>query len=177
MKTKHPTLGKKKLTRMYFLRPLKSEIDPDSPTPLEKIGYHKFKNTKWTFFGLSKTENRYTNVKGKKRIAYLLNPGSSTPIVTATKYILPLRLRTTHAFHPRVQELIDFKLRLALMASPKTPTLKEKLFKAQKGMCGLCNRPIEFECLHFNTVDIHHINPIKKGGDKLKLSNLTITHS
>jgi RNA-directed DNA polymerase len=46
MRLKHPTLGKKKLALMYFLRPYNSEIDPNSPTPLENEGHFKFKNTK-----------------------------------------------------------------------------------------------------------------------------------
>lgn len=82
-----------------------------------------------------------------------------------------------HAFHPKIDELIKFKLGLSLLSTPKTPTLKEKIFKSQKGLCGLCNNPIDFESLHLNTVHIHHIEPIKKGGNKFKLSNLTITHS
>jgi hypothetical protein len=168
MKKKHPKLGKKKLALMYFLRPNTSEfeLENDSPTPeqTENEKYLKFKNTRWTFFGLSKTENRFTQYKEKTRIAFLLNPGNSSPIITATKYIIPLKLREVHAFHLNVTELIKFKLGLSLLASPKTPTLKEILFKTQKGLCGLCNRPIKFDFLHFYTVHIHHINHIKKGG-------------
>jgi len=137
----------------------------------------KFKNTKWTFHGISRTESRYSKTTEKTRIAYLLKPTDSSPILTATKHVLPLTLRLVHAYHPKIDELIKFKLRLSLLSSSKTPTLKEKIFKAQKGLCGLCNNPIDFESLHLNTVHIHHIEPIKKGGNKFKLSNLTITHS
>lgn len=197
MRKKHPTLGKKKLALMYFLSKKASQmevVDYNSPLPdpLNPIGplepaclqrltkddnYIKIKNTKWTFHGISRTESRYSKTTGKTRIAYLLKPADSSPIMKATKYVLPITLRLVHAFHPKIDELIKFKLSLSLLSSPKTPTLKEKLFKSQKGLCGLCNNPIDFESIHLNTVHIHHIEPIKKGGNNFKLSNLTITHS
>ena len=155
--------------------PVEKTYGEHGPTKDDK--YIKIKNTKWTFHGISRTKSRYSKTTGKTRIAYLLKPTDSSPILTATKYVLPLTLRLVHAFHPKVDELIKFKLRLSLLSSPKTPTLKEKLFKSQKGLCGLCNNPIDFESLHLNTVHIHHIEPIKKGGQNFKLSNLTITHS
>jgi retron-type reverse transcriptase len=197
VRKKHPTLGKKKLALMYFLSQKAHQrdvVDYDSPLPdplmpmgLEKPGcekrstkddnFIKFKNTKWTFHGTSRTESRYSKTTGKTRVAYLLNPTGSSPILTATKHILPLTLRKVHAFHPKIDELIKFKLGLSLLSSPKTPTLKEKIFKSQKGLCGLCNNPIDFELLHLNTIHIHHMEPINKGGNKFKLSNLTIAHS
>jgi group II intron reverse transcriptase/maturase len=199
MRKKHPTLGKKKLALMYFVRKKASQkdvVDYNSPLPEPlkpnrplEVGCEqgtrsttedkniKIKNTKWTFHGISRTESRYSKTTGKTRIAYLLKPTDSSPILTATKYVLPLTLRLVHAFHPKIDELIKFKLSLSLLSSPKTPTLKEKLFKSQKGLCGLCNNPIDFESLHLNTVHINHIESIKKGGNKFKLYNLTITHS
>ena len=197
MRKKHPTLGKKKLALMYFLSkkayqmdvvdynsPLPEPIKPNGPLDpgceqgsMKDDKYIKIKNKKWTFHGISRTESRYSKTTGKTRIAYLLKPADSSPILTATKYVLPLTLRLVHAFHPKIDELIKFKLGLSLLSSPKTPTLKEKLFKSQKGLCGLCNNPIDFDSLHLNTVHIYHNEPINKGGNKFKLSNLTITHS
>jgi 5-methylcytosine-specific restriction endonuclease McrA len=197
VRKKHPTLGKKKLALMYYLSKKSDQTDvvdynsplpePLQPTGLGEQGceqwstkddkYIKFKNTKWTFHGISRTESRYSKTTGKTRTAYLLNPTDSSPIITATKYILPLSLRLVHAFHPKIDELIKFKLGLSLLSIPKSPTLKEKLFKSQKGLCGLCNNPIDFDSLYLNSVPIHHIEPIKKGGNKFKLSNLTLTHS
>lgn len=200
LRKKHPTLGKKKLALMYFLRKKDHQMDvvdynSPIPDPLEPNGFFleipvrncrskakddnfiKFKNTKWAFHGISRTESRYSKTNGKTRIAYLLKPTDSSPILKAIKYILPLTLRPVHAFHPKIDELVKFKLGLSLLSSPKTPTLKEKIFKSQKGLCGLCGNPIDFESLHLNTVHIHHIKPINKGGNKFKLSNLTITHS
>jgi len=197
VRKKHPTLGKKKLALMYFLIKKVNQrdvIDDNSPLPepleptevevpvceqrsTKNDKFIKFKNKKWTFHGISRTESRYSKTTGKTRIAYLLQPTDSSPIIYATKYVLPLTLRLVHAFHPKIDELIKFKLGLSLVSTPKTPTLKEKIFKSQKGLCGLCNNPIDFESLHLKTVHIHHIEPIKKGGNKIKLSNLTITHS
>lgn len=141
MREKHPTLGKKKLASMYFLTTKKDidEIDTDSPTPVSnkvnmntekenKVEYVKFKNTKWVFHGISRSKVRFSK-ESKTRIAYLLDPTESSPILSAVKYMLPVNLRDIHAFHPRIEEVRRFKLALALLNSSKTPSLKEKLFK------------------------------------------------
>lgn len=91
--------------------------------------------------------------------------------------MLPVNLRGLHAFHPKIEAVRRFKLALALLNSSKTPSLKEKLFKSQGGLCKLCGSPIDETYLLGNSVHIHHIIPIKKGGDKLKLSNLALVHN
>lgn len=101
MREKHPTLGKKKLANMYFLTTKKNidEIDADSPNPesnevntsLErgnKVEYVKFKNTKWVFHGVSKTESRYSK-ESKTRVTYLLNPIESSPNTFGSKIYAP----------------------------------------------------------------------------------------
>lgn len=183
LRKKHPTLGKKRIAEMYFLR--KDEIpandatvDQDSPIVSKDTdeSYIKFKNHKWVLYGKSSKDSRYKNEK-EQRVAYLLNPVNTFPVLATTKYLLPTKLRTINAFDDGIDKIIMFKLKLALTTSAKTPTLKEKLFKLQDGLCTMCNKPIEFDYLHFNTVHIHHKNPIKKGGDKLALKNLALTHS
>jgi hypothetical protein len=175
---KHPTLGKRKLAEMYFLtkaKPLKKEqLYPDSPIP-EQEPFSKFKNTKWTFHGESQAESRFK--EKSTRTMYLLDPTNSSPILTATKFTLPTILREVHAFHSRVEEFLEWRLNLALKSNPRTPTLKEKLFQSQKGLCGLCHKSIEHEFIHYNTVHIDHINPIKKGGPKANIKNMSLVHS
>lgn len=185
MYKKHPTLGKIALAKLYFLRKHDNsepknlnEGSPILESHISKDGYLKFKNQKWTFYGESNTKSRYTDKK-ETRTAYLLNPTNGSPIVAAIKYLLPEKLRTVSAFDDTgiVDKINRFKLNISLISSPKTPTLKEKLFKTQKGLCTMCNKVIDFEYLHYNSVYIHHIEPIKKGGTKFSLKNLTLTHS
>lgn len=142
MTKKHPTLGKKTLAEMYFLRPETKveaeEVTDDSPiTPdrTETKGYEKMKKYKWTFHGITRTESRFS--KKETRTAFLLNPIQCSPIITAIKYLLPESLKTIHGFDDpvRLEQLIRHKLQLAITTSPKTPTLKKKLFKMQKGHC------------------------------------------
>ena len=85
----------------------------------------------------------------------------------------------SHAFYDPiiVERLIRLKLNISLISTPKSPTLKEKLFKTQKGLCSMCNKIINPDYLHYNSIHIHHIEPIKKGGTKFALNNLTLTHS
>lgn len=181
LRAKHPTLGKIALAEMYFLRKntaIEGEIDQDSPMPDESVkkGYRTFKNYKWVLYGISKSNSRYRNIN-MTRIAYLLNPINSAPIVAAIKYLIPKTLLNVHAFEDKISELIKLKLRISLLSSPKTPTLKEKLYKKQEGKCHLCDKMIDFEFLHQNSVHIHHIMPIKSGGDKFSIKNLALTHS
>ena len=185
MSKKHPTLGKKILTNMYFLRN-DNNTSPDklieeSPIPessISKDGYLKFKNYKWTFHGISNTKSRYTNKK-ETRTAFLQNPVAGSPIVAAIKHLLPEELKTVNAFDEAVivEKLARFKLNLSIISSPKTPTLKEKLYKTQKGVCSMCNKIIDSDYIHNNSVHIHHIDPIKKEGNKFALKNLTLVHS
>ena len=182
MRKKHPTLGKRTLAKMYFIRP-DEKVDPEiveesSPMVIDtKEKYLKMKNYKWVFYGLTKTKSRYS--KQKVRTSFLLNPLQSSSILAATKYLLPEKLRAYHAFDDpvKVDKIAQLKLSIALQASPKTPTLKEKLFEIQNGACTLCNRSIDPDYLQHNSVHIHHINPIKSGGDKFALKNLALTHS
>lgn len=172
-------IGKKRLAKIYLLRSRDSadlgNITEDSPIT-SKDGYLKFKNYKWTFYGLSKTKARYSNVT-ETRTAFLLNP--TGPIIAAIRHSIPEELKTIHAFEDPalVNKLLKIKLRLSLISSPKTPSLKEKLFKSQKGICSMCNKIINFDSLHYNYVHIHHIEPIKRGGNKFALNNLTLVHS
>jgi hypothetical protein len=146
---------------------------------ITKDGYLKFKNYKWTFYGISNTKSRYTDKK-ETRTAFLQNPVAGLPIVAAIKHLLPENLNRVNAFDDAVivEKLARFKLNLSIISSPKTPTLKEKLFKTQKGICTMCDKMIEgYYFIHNNNVHIHHIDPIKKAGNKFALKNLTLVHS
>lgn len=185
MSKKHPTLGKRNLAERYFLRP-NTIVDPestteDSPVPAKfptEDGYLRMKNYKWVFHGKSETKARYSDKK-ETRTAFLLNPVGCAPIVAAIRHSIPEDLKAINAFDDpvMVDKLIRMKLNLSLISSPKTPTLKEKLFKTQKGQCFLCDKLIDYDYLHYNSVHIHHIQSIKSGGTKFALKNLALTHS
>lgn len=181
MRKKHPTLGDKTLAKMYLLRErckLEGELEQNSPAPEEgnKEGYIKFKNYKWVFYGVSKNQPRFSQT-ASTRTAFLLNPVNSSPIVAAIKYLIPNNLLNVHAFDEQVTEIVNRKVDIALKSNPKTPTLKEKLYKRQNGRCYLCDEIIDYEYLHLNTAHIHHKNPIKVGGNKFVITNLALTHS
>jgi len=172
---KHPKTNKQKLAKMYFLTTRQSDksIEHDNNTET----FLKFKNRTWVFHGMTKTENRYTEGKRKYRTSYLQNPTNVSPIITARKYLLPVKLRNIHAFHQDLDKLIAQKLQVSLLESAKTPLLKDKLYYIQNGLCYICNRTIEYDKLHENYCHIHHIRPIVTGGNKFNTKNLSITHS
>ena len=183
IKRKHPTLGKKILAKIYFLTPktdLNLDLDENLPSPFKNeeicTEFTKHKNTKWVFHGKTFQKSRYSNKNSTKTI-YLIKPSDASPIITATKYILPDKLKEVHAYHKKVDDLKKFKLNLSLIASPKYPSLKEKLYHQQEGLCVECGKEINFDNLLFNTVHIHHIDPIYKGGSKADIKNLSLLHT
>jgi len=58
--------------------------------------------------------------------------------MSAKRYRIPAKLEKVHAYHPEYEKLILNNQRLAVESVIKTGTLKSKLFKKQKGRCGLC---------------------------------------
>jgi Group II intron, maturase-specific domain/HNH endonuclease len=182
---KHPKGNKRDMARRYFLKksantktgeenlsyPSYNHVDTLVPDKFLKV-----KNRTWVFRGESKSENRFRD-EVKYRTSYLQNPTNVSPIVYARKYQLPIELRSIHAFHKDIERIKECKLKVNLLESAKTPSLKDKLFRIQKGLCSICDRPINFEMLHENYCHIHHINPIVKGGSKFIVKNLTITHA
>ena len=165
---KHPRTNKRNLARMYFLR---------SDESTNSNSFLTFKNRTWVFNGITKTQHRYTDGTTKYRTSYLQNPTNVSPIITARKYLIPIQLRHIHAFHADLDKLIAHKLQVSLLESAKTPLLKDKLYYIQKGLCFICNQNIDYNQLHENYYNIHHIKPIITGGSKLNIKNLSITHS
>ncbi len=193
MVKKHPTLGKRTLARMYFLLDVeKSEkslerLDDNSPSivtdqPKNKNQvYSKFLNNLWNFRGLSTNLRRFSkkNASCKSssdKIVYLLDPTNAAKILAHTRNVIPVKLRSIHAFHDDLDLIKKFKLGLAIASSSRTPSIKEKLFEKQEGICSLCHKEIDPDFLLHNSIHIHHLNPIKEGGNKFALKNLTLTH-
>jgi 5-methylcytosine-specific restriction endonuclease McrA len=165
---KHPRTNKRNLAIMYFLR---------SDESTNSNSFLTFKNRTWVFNGITKTQHRYTDGTTKYRTSYLQNPTNVSPIITARKYLIPIQLRHIHAFHADLDKLIAHKLQVSLLESAKTPLLKDKLYYIQKGLCFICNQNIDYNQLHENYYNIHHIKPIITGGSKWNIKNLSITHS
>lgn len=175
MKKKHPRSNKRYLALKYFLQAnTHNSIEDKSAYPEE--AYLKLKNRTWVFRGETETENRYRS-SAKGRTTFLQDPTNVAPIVTARTYQLPNKLRHIHAFHADIDQIQQHKLKVSLIESSKTPTLKDELYTLQKGLCSLCHRAIKHETLHDKTCHIHHINPISKGGSKFNKNNLTLTHA
>jgi len=53
---------------------------------------------------------------------------------------------------------------------PEYNSLKEKLFKRQKGICLICSQVLKED------LEIHHLTKISLGGSKSKISNMVLLH-
>ena len=184
---KHPTLGKKTLASMYFLMSYKKDnvtldhLDNNSPdiVDVKKKNngqvFTKFLNNLWNFRGLSSNIKRFSKDNATK-IVYLLDPTNAAKIMAASRNVIPVKLRGIHAFHDDIGLIKRFKLNLAIASSSRTPSLKEKLFQKQEGLCSLCHKEIDPNFLMHNSIHLHHIEAIKDGGNKFAIKNLTLTH-
>lgn len=170
MRKKHPTLGKTALAEMYLLRKEESRVKWVLDTNCVKLKTHK-----WTLYSQSSKDPKHIH-GNTKRVTYLLSPVNVFPILDAMEYFLPVKLRSIHAFDESVIKVKMFRLKLALTNFPKAPTLKEKLYQLQKGRCYKCNRPIDFDCLHFGSVRINHMNSNQKRENKFMINNLVLNH-
>lgn len=177
MMEKHPRTSKGNLAKMYFLRTKENKVNVQTVNPTDAIQadeFLKYKNRTWVFHGLSKDKTRFGD---SRRIFFLQNPTNVSNIISARKYMLPKALRDIHAFHEKFHLVEENRLAVALLATDKLPTLKDKLFNKQKGKCMLCDKEIELDLLHTEYTHVHHIKPISKGGNKYVIKNLGLTHN
>jgi len=63
------------------------------------------------------------------------------------------------------------------MSLGKEESYKGKLFKKQKGICVICNKPLLVDTfLKLGTLHLDHIQPISEGGSKTNMKNLRLIH-
>jgi RNA-directed DNA polymerase len=157
-KSKHPKWGKKSIARIYFL------------------GEGAFKGRKWTFRGMTHKPSRYGDNKGGK-YTYLIDPTIVVNTVSAIKFIIPNALLPIHGYHRDYLNLIECQTKNNLMSLGKHESFKGKLYKIQKGICTMCNKPLLVDIiLKTGTLHIDHIKPISEGGSKSKISNMRLIH-
>lgn len=137
-----------------------------------------FKNRIWVFRGETYNLSRYTNKKIGKTI-YLVDPTNSVNTLSAYDYQIPKSMKSIHGFHPDYMKLELFNYKVSIKAIPFSGTLKEKLFKKQKGLCFICNKTLmNPETLEiFTNLNIHHIDPISQKGSKSNRKNLILVHN
>lgn len=134
----------------------------------------KFKNRTAVFHGMTLKNSRYTDSDSGKT-NYLLDP-FDFPILAANNYNFPNNLKSIHAYDPNYLKLIQFNVDNQIKAMGKFDSIKEKLFKKQKGICIICNNYIHIDNIHSTELHIDHIIPILKKGRKSAISNMRLLH-
>lgn len=168
---KHRRWGKKAIARYYFL----SSDKQDPKTKDSKATYETFKNVKWVFRGETTKTSRY-NPKGRNKIIYLVDISNISTILAVKFYNIPKKLIELHGYHPNVNKLIEWNIANNIRALGKFGSFKDKLYNNQKGKCSVCSLPITKKDLAKGLIDIHHINPIYKGGARNVISNMELMH-
>lgn len=155
---KHPRWGSRKIVNNYF---------KSSET---------FKGRRWYLRGLTKDNSRFNEGKeGKKNI--LFNPFDVMTFAT-NDYNLPTKLKPIKAFSKEAEELIKFNHNLQVRSiKDKYASLKEKLFKKQKGVCLLCENRMDLDDRLTRNLHIDHIIPISRKGSLSNIKNLRLVHS
>ena len=116
-------------------------------------------------------------MSGKK--IYLVDPSNIVTTMTAMEYLIPKSLKPIHAFHPEKGKVIELNLKASLKSQGYYGSIKEKLMKKQNGICSICNKELirqDQETLLIQDLEIHHIQPISKKGERHKIQNMTLIH-
>jgi hypothetical protein len=163
---KHPTLGKKFLADLYFITKNSDTLNILDIYSPNLLNFSSYKNlfienifSKLAFHGKTLLFSNDTNKKFFK-IIYLLNPSNTSPIISASKYVLSNNLNVIHAYHINANLLKIFWLNKSLIEYSKFPSIKEFLFKKQIGICYVCNKELDFENLFFNSILLQNRKPI-----------------
>jgi hypothetical protein len=80
----------------------------------------------WNFRGLSSNIKRFSKDNATK-IVYLLDPNNAAKIMAASRNVIPVKLRSIHAFHDDIGLIKKLKFNLAIASSSVTPSLKKKI--------------------------------------------------
>lgn len=183
-KKKHKRWGKKAIANTYFLQKAEEQNDfsgTQKPEMEKKVSrtrkYLKFKNTKWVFYGKSKSRSRY-NISKSKTI-YLVDVTNISQLLSSKHFVLPKNLLTTHGYHPNYMKLVTFNTNLKFKSTGFDSSFKQRLLKRQNDLCPYCQESLlECESLYgTSSLHIHHIKPIFKGGSRDDISNMELLHS
>jgi len=116
-------------------------------------------------------------MNGKK--IFLVDPTNIVTTMTAMEYLIPKSLKPIHAFHSEKEKVVQINLKASLKSQGYYGSMKEKLMKKQNGICSVCNNKLirqDQETLLIQDLEIHHIQPIRKKGERHKIQNMTIIH-
>lgn len=155
---KHPKWGRKPIAWTYFLRPNKA----------------KFKNRVWVFRGQTRVLSRYNNKEDGKSI-YLVNPIADFETLRMLDARIVNSLKSIHGYHKDIEKIENFLAEQRIKNAWKALSLKQKLYRRQKGVCSFCGRTLNLNPNKTN-LQIHHIIPISKGGDKSSMKNMSLLH-
>jgi hypothetical protein len=160
---------------MYFLT---KDVNNDKFASSKAESYKKFKNTKWVFHGVTKHKFRYDNNSNKTKTIYLVDVTNATQLLSSKHYILPKKLLNTHGYSPDYMQLLTFGTNLKFKSAGVGLSFKQRLLVKQKNLCTHCGEPlILFDSFYGDSVHIHYIKPIYKGGSSNSITNMILLHS
>jgi len=110
-----------------------------------------------------------------------VNITTISQLISSKYYIIPKNIEHVHAYHPDYIKLLDFNANVNLKAMGIFSPFRDKLLKKQNFLCDHCGRSlhsfeIDSDQYMGENLNIHHINPIYKGGATNKINNMALIH-
>ena len=174
---KHKKWKKKKIAQFYFLtKETNNQNNLKTKIHKRKLKFQKFKGIKWVFHGVIKSKLRYSETLKNEKHIYLYNINEKGTIVSALVYNVPQVLRKIHAYHPDRLKFIKWSAKSNEKLFGLYLNIKSKLYKKQKGLCFICQKPFEEQNFVENNTHIHHIKLIIKGGSPDSEKNMALVH-
>lgn len=161
---KHRRWGKKAIAKKYFLTMKNSKNNE----------YKLIKNHKWVFHGETLVESRYGGIV---KSIYLQDVGTCSKLLSSKVYVMPLKYRKIHAYHPDYMQVVNFNTNINFQAMGLNSNFKIKLLKAQNDICPTCKKPLITSIGLYEGLHIHHILPIAKGGKRNDIKNMILLHA
>jgi CRISPR/Cas system Type II protein with McrA/HNH and RuvC-like nuclease domain len=122
------------------------------------------------------SSSRFTNSQEGKR-NYLIDPTVIVNTVSGIKFNIPDEINNIHAYNKDYLKLVEFQTQTNFLMLGKEESFKGRLFKSQKGICVICNKPLIIDSyLKFGNLHLDHIQPFSKTGSNTSMKNFRLIH-
>jgi hypothetical protein len=74
-------------------------------------------------------------------------------------------------------KIVEFNTKNNILSQGPYSSYKDKLMKAQNGLCTICSKVITLEHFTLGSIHIHHTKPVFRKGARADVRNMQLVHS